>query len=103
MSQVIEPSRLQKGIILLVETTAKVFEFEFLGGGRAILNGKGLKRDTPCQIVGSLDRNGTLFADKIVQENHLIIGLSTGRMVTGLVRSASLSGANWIYEMWTNE
>ena len=99
---IIEPSKLSKGTKLLVETTAKVFEFDMLTGGRAIVRstGKVFKKDTPCQIVGSLDKNGTLFAGLIVREKHLILSLPRGRYVTGLIRAASLQGSGWLYEMW---
>jgi hypothetical protein len=99
---VVEPTKLVKGTKLLVETTAKVFEFDMLGGGRAIVRstGKVFKKDTPCQIVGSLAKDGTLFADMIVKEKHLIIALPRGRYVTGLIRGASLQGPGWSYEMW---
>jgi len=99
---VVEPTKLEKGTKLLVETTAKVFEFDMVGGGRAIVRstGKVFKKDTPCQIVGSLATDGTLFADMIVKEKHLIIALPRGRYVTGLIRGASLQGPGWSYEMW---
>ena len=102
---VIEPTKLEKGTKLLVETTAKVFEFDMLEGGRAVVRstGKVFKKNIPCQIVGSLSKDGTLFADMIVKEKHLIIALPRGRYVTGLIRAASLQGAGWSYEMWQNE
>ncbi len=102
---VVEPTKLAKGIKLLVETTAKIFEFEMLGGGRAIVRstGKIFRKNTPCQIVGSLSKDGTLFADMVVREKHLIIALPKGRYTTGLIRGASLQGPDWSYEMWTAE
>ncbi len=102
---VVEPSKLTKGVKLLVETTAKIFEFEMLGGGRANVRstGKIFKKDTPCQIVGSLSKDGTLFADMIVREKHLILALPRGRYTTGLIRGASLQGLDWSYEMWPTE
>ncbi len=101
---IIEPSKLSKGTYILIETNAKVFEFEMVGGGRAIVRstGKLFKKDQPCQIVGSLDRDGTLFADMIVREKHLIIALPKGRYVSGLIRSAVLAGPDWLYDMWKN-
>lgn len=102
---IVEPDKLPKGTKLLVETTAKVFEFSMLEGGRAIVRstGKVFKKDIPCQIVGSLAKDGTLFAGMIVKEKHLIIALPKGRYVTGLIRAASLQGPGWLYEMWQNE
>lgn len=102
---VVEPTKLVKGTKLFIETTAKVFEFDMIGGGRAVVRstGKIFKKDMPCQIVGSLSKDGTLFAGLIVREKHLIIALPRGRYVTGLIRGASLSGDNWAYDMWQNE
>lgn len=98
----IEPSKLAVGVKLLIETTAKVFEFTILGGGRAKVRstGKTFHKDQPCQIVGSLTRDGILFADMILKEKHLVMALPKGRYVTGLIRAASLQGNGWYYEMW---
>jgi hypothetical protein len=99
---VIEPTKLRRGTTLIIETTAKIFEFEMLGGGRALVrsSGKDFKKNRPCQIVGSLSKDGTLFADMLVYEKHMIISLPKGRHVTGLIRSASVKGPGWSYELW---
>ncbi len=101
---VIELTKLAKGIELFIETTAQIFAFSMLGDGRAVVRSTGakFKKDIPCQIIGSLDKDGTVFADMIVREKHLIIALPQGRHVTGLIRSASLQGAGWLYEMWNS-
>jgi|WetSurMetagenome_2_1015567.scaffolds.fasta_scaffold53709_4 hypothetical protein len=100
---VIEPSKLTAGTKIFIETTAKVFEFTMLGGGRAMVrsSGKGYKKDRPCQIIGSLaHKDGTIFSDMLIKDKHLVMTLSKGRKVTGLIRGASLQGDGWIYEMW---
>jgi hypothetical protein len=99
---VIEPSKLPADTVLFVETNARIFEFQLLTGGKAIVRSTGgeFQKNQPCQIVGGLSKDGIVFADKIVKEKHLIIALPKGRHVTGLVRAASLQGPGWSYEMW---
>jgi hypothetical protein len=99
---IIEPTTLSKGVRIFIETVAKVFEFEMLEGGRAIVRSTGrlFKKNTPCQIVGSLSKEGKVFPDMIVRDKHLILALPKGRYVTGLIRSAALQGPTWYYEMW---
>jgi hypothetical protein len=63
-------------------------------------SGKTFGKDLPCQIIGSLTKDGTLFADMLIREKHLVMALPRGRYVTGLIRAASLQGPGWLYEMW---
>jgi len=100
---VIEPSKLIGGTILFIETIARIFEFHLKGDGRAIGKANGhnpFMTDTGCTLVGCVDENGKLFADQIVQGEHLIVATPKGRHVTGRVLSASLRGDGWNYEMW---
>jgi len=98
----VTPSKLVKGTKLFIETNARIFEFQTLGNDKAMVRSTGtdFKKDTLCRIVGSLDKDGMVFADRVVREKHLIISLPKGRHVTGLIRAASLQGAGWSYEMW---
>jgi hypothetical protein len=99
---IIEPSALPVNTKIFIATTAKIFEFTILGGGRCMVrsSGKTFVKDQPCQIIGSLTKDGTLFADMIIRDKHLVMALPKGRYVTGLIRAASLQGPGWSYEMW---
>jgi hypothetical protein len=104
---VIEPAKLSPGTIFFVETVKHIFEFEVLANGLQVTSneseifrgGRQL-----CEIAGSVDENGMLFAGMVVQDKHLIISLkNTGRFVTGLILSASLHGKDWSYELWSRK
>jgi hypothetical protein len=100
---VVEPAKLPVGTTIFVETTKHVFEFVFKKRTLYVSssNTEAISGQYKCQIAGSIDENGTLFAGLIVRNRHLIIDLHRhGRYVTGLVKSVSLRGPCWSYEMW---
>jgi hypothetical protein len=102
--EVIEPKCLPPDTIILVETTAQVFEFVIRLDGRlwATCAGKrGFSRQT-AEFIGSLDQKGTLFAGKIVRNLHLVLRLEDGRYTSGCVKSASVHGDDFIYELWAD-
>lgn len=102
---VIEPSKIKPGTTILIETNKHVFEFTLENNGRMYVttsNTEIVPPHTECKIAGCTDEKGTLFADMIVKEKHLIINLvpQHSRYVTGLVRSASIRGEDWSFELW---
>ena len=100
---VVEPAKLPVGTTIFVETTKHVFEFILKKRSLYVSssNTEAISGQYKCKIAGSIDENGTLFAGLIVRNRHLIIDLHRhGRYVTGLVRSVSLRGPDWSYEMW---
>ena len=99
---IIEPSRLQKGIMLVIKTTTKTLNFDMLDGGKAVVQGdiKIFKTKTPCQIIGSLDKDGTFFADKVCKDKQLVLSIPTGRHTIGAVKAAIIRGDGWEYELW---
>jgi hypothetical protein len=101
---ILNPSRLKKGIKLVLKTNTKTFSFYMLEGGKASVqsNGKPFKTKTPCQLVGSLSSDGTLFADKICKETRVIMSIPTGRHITGVIKSATICGVGWDYSLWEN-
>ncbi len=102
---VIEPNKLAPNTLILVETTAQVFEFLTREDGKIWATGagkRGFGRQS-AEFVGSIDQNGTLFADMIVRNHHLIIKLVDGRYTTGCVKSASIQGNGYKYELWSDE
>jgi hypothetical protein len=101
---VIEPARLATGTTLLLESNAQVYELSIREGGLISAVGCG-KRGFLQQIVefvGSLDQRGTLFAGLIVKDYHMVLKIDTGRYVTGCIRSASIRGPGYSYELWEN-
>lgn len=104
---IIEPAKLPVGTIFFVETVKHVYEF-LVEENRLIVTSS--KSDIfcggrqPCEIAGSVDENGTLFAGMVVKSKHLILNLEkTGRFVTGLILSASIHGKGWSYELWKRD
>lgn len=100
---VIEPARLTNGTVLLIETVKHVFEFKVTKKGMRVSSSNDaiFTGAVPCKISGSSNEDGTLYAGMIVKDLHLIIDLmDRGRYVTGLIKSASLQGKGWKYEMW---
>jgi hypothetical protein len=100
----VEPAKLPVDTTIFVETIKHVFEFVIKKRSLYVSssNIEAISGQYKCKIAGSIDENGTLFAGMIVRNRHLIIDLHRhGRYVTGVVRSVSLRGPNWSYEMWT--
>ncbi len=101
---VIEPARLAPGTVLLLETSAQIYELVTREDKLVFAVGYG-KRGSLRQIVefiGSLDQKGTLFAGLIVKDHHMILKLDAGRYVTGCIRGASIRGKDYNYELWGN-
>lgn len=102
---VVEVDKLKPGTTILVETNKHVFEFTVEKNKLYVSssNTEVISGNLQCKIAGCVDEKGTLFAGLIVYKKHLIIDLKNrGRYVTGLVRSLSLHGPGWTYEMWEN-
>jgi len=101
---VIEPAKLDSGTVIFVETVKHVYEFVIDQQGMTVTSSQsdifqGGRHQ--CEIAGSVDEMGTLFAGMIVKSKHLIINLKNkGRFVTGLIISASVHGKSWSYELW---
>jgi hypothetical protein len=99
----IEVSKLGPKTIVLVETNKHVFEFTIekniiyvSSSNTEVISGR-----QPCIIAGCIDENGTLFSGLIVKDRHLIIKINNqGRYVTGRIKSASIQGDGWSYELW---
>ena len=99
---VIEIAKLLAGTTILIETVKHVFEFiveqdqiYVSSSNTEIISGK-----QPCKIAGCVNADGTLFAGLIVKDKHLIINLNGRRYVTGLIKSGSVRGKGWAYEIW---
>jgi len=100
---VIEIDKLHVNTSIFIETNKHVFEFILeedswyvSSSNLDIISGK-----QKCTIAGCTTQNGTIFAGLIVLNTHLIIGLTTSRRyVTGLIKSGSLHGPGWAYEIW---
>ena len=100
--EAIEPKVLSAGTIILVETVTQVFEFTVLEGGRLLTNCAGKRcfgRQT-IDFIGCLGKNGMIYAGKIVEDCHLILKTEDGQFVSGCVKSASIRGENYSYELW---
>jgi hypothetical protein len=102
IDEVIEPKKLPPKTTLYLETNAQVFEFILRLDGRlwATCAGKRSFTRQTAEFVGSLTQKGMLFADKIVRNQHLVIRLESGRYTTGCVKSASVHGDGYFYELW---
>jgi len=101
---VIEPAKLAIGTTFFIETVKHVYEFSVEENGITVTSNSSDifdGRRQACEIAGSLDEHGMLFAGMIVKSKHMILNLKrTGRFVTGLVLSASIYGKGWSYELW---
>jgi len=103
---VIELGKLSPKTIILVETNKYVFEFHIEADSVYVSSSNtevisGLQQ---CIIAGCIDENGTLFAGLISRGKHLIIHIKNRRRyVTGRIKSASVRGDGWSYELWKTE
>ena len=99
---IIEVARLPVDTSILVETPAQVFEITVEVGNKVSVIGVGKRgfKLQKAEFVGSITRNGMLFADIIVKDMHLVFKLDGGRYTTGCIRAASISGQNYRYELW---
>jgi hypothetical protein len=99
---VVELDKLKVGTVILLETNKHVFEFTIeenkiyvSSSNIEIISGR-----CQCKITGCINEDGMLFAGLIARNKHLIFALKgRGRYVTGLVKSLSLHGPGWTYEL----
>jgi hypothetical protein len=100
---IVEVAKLKPGTTILLETNKHVFEF-IVEDNKIYVSSSNIEVISgrcQCKISGCINESGTLFAGMILHDKHLIIALKGhGRYVTGLVKSLSLHGPGWMYEMW---
>lgn len=60
------------------------------------------KKPLPCTIIGCVGSDGTVFADHIYHDTQLLVATPKRRYISTKIRTASIRGSNWYYELWTD-
>lgn len=98
--------KLQAGTLVLLRTDRITYELEIGSPKRGVVllasDGGGWGHRLKMSLLGSIDTNtGLLLDDLICQDLELSLKPRRGRMIRiGPIRSAKITGENYVYELW---